>query len=338
MSGSALVTGGTGFVGSHVLRSLVGDGWEVRTCGRGSRPGDLDDAVGYRQIDLAGEEPLEGLLEGVEVVFHLAGLSSSVATPGEMYRANVDGTRRVAEGARKAGVDRFVHVSTTSVYGKEVQLPQPVLEDVEPHPGQGYAESKWLAEEEVRAAAEDGLATTILRPVTVYGPGAVKLMASTILDAAIERYAGLERFAVPADPTELRLVHVDDVVAALRHLAGHDKAVGRAFNLASGTYPSSHEVGGLVAEELGLELDPTDDDGGLDHARRSEVREQMLADGMREGIMLKETRIRLLKKANPNNRVSLEALAETGFEPQITDLPRSVPESIAWYRDQRWIL
>lgn len=338
-SRSALVTGGTGFVGSHLVRDLLAEGWEVRTCGRGPRPEDLDPAVAYHRADLAGDALLEPLVDGAGLVFHLAGLSSSVATPGEMYRANVDGTRRLVQAARKAQVERLVHVSTTSVYGKKIQLPQPVPEDVEPHPGEGYAESKWLAEEEVRSGLDDGLPATILRPVTVYGPGAVKLVASTILDAAIERHAGLASFVVPADPVELRLVHVDDVVGAMRHLAAHDDAVGGAFNLASGVYPSSHEVGGLVAEELGLDLEPTDDpDAGLDYARRSEVYEQMLAEGMQPGIMLKEKRIRFLKKANPNNRVSLEALAATGYEPRRTDLPETIPESVDWYRSQRWIL
>lgn len=338
-SKTALVTGGTGFVGWHLVRALLDHGWQVRTCGRGPRPDDVPAVVDYQRVDLAGDEPLTELVDGVTHVFHLAGLSSSVATEEEMYRANVDGTARLAEAARKAEVVRLVHVSTTSVYGKKVALPQPVPEDVEPHPGPGYAESKWLAEQAVRDAIADGLPATILRPVTVYGPRAIKLVASTILDAAIERYAGLDTFAVPAEPVELRLVHVDDVVAALRHLADHDAAVGRAYNLASGTYPSSHEVGAAIAAEFDLELEPTDDpDSGLDYARRADVHKRMLAAGMRPGILLKEKRIRLLKKANPNNRVSLDALTATGFGPRATDLSHSIPDAVAWYRRERWIL
>lgn len=338
-AGHALVTGATGFVGAHLVEALAGAGWQVRAAGRRERPEGLPAMVDYRRADLVGDA-LDGLVGGVSHVFHLAGASSSVADPPEMQRVNVTGTVRLLEAAATARVRRVVHMSTSSVYGKKVPLPQPVPEDAEPHPGAGYAASKWEGEKAARqVAAERGLDVVVVRPTTVYGPGAVKLLASTILDAAIERFAGLRAFAVPAEPVELRLVHVADVAAACVHLARHPDATGRAFNVTSPAYPTSLEVAGIVAAELGLEVEPTDDpEPGMGYEQRAEAHQRMLAQGMHPGIMLKPERIRFLRKANRNNRLALDALRGTGFEPQVTDLAQSIPESIRWYRKQRWIL
>ncbi|HEX2027322.1 MAG TPA: NAD(P)-dependent oxidoreductase [Nitriliruptorales bacterium] len=336
---TALVTGGTGFVGGHMVRALQDQGRPVRTCGRRPRPDDLPEGVDYRTVDLTSDESLDELFEGVGDVFHFAGASSSTSTPEQMERVNVTGTERLLQAAYESGVGRVVHVSTSSVYGKEVSLPEPVPEDAECHPSPGYAETKWQAEQVAWGFADKGLPVVVLRPVTVYGPGAIKLVASTILDAAIERFAGLDAFAVPSEPVELRLVHVDDVVAACSHLAASDEAVGRAFNLAAGVYPSSHVVAEPLADEVGIALELTDDpDAGLSYERRAEERDKMLAAGMTEGILLKEERIRFLKKANPNNRLSLDALESTGFRPQVTDIPANVRASVRWYREQRWII
>src|SRR5947208_1417648 len=136
---------------------------------------------------------------------------------------------------------------TTGVYGEAERLSLPVREDVGCHAGRGYGKAKWGAEEEVWAQVDRGVPAVVLRPVTVYGPGATKLLASAILDTAIERAAGLPRLAVATEPMEQRLVHVDDLVAACIHLARSDAAVGRAFNVVDGLYPSSHDVAVVLA-------------------------------------------------------------------------------------------
>ena len=162
----------------------------------------------------------------------------------------------------------------------------------------------------------------VVRPVTVYGPGNVKLLASAILDVAIERFAGLDRIAVHSTPIEQRLCHVDDVVAAAIHLATADSAVGRAFNVVLPQYPSSHEVAGMVADAFGLPVELVDDpDGGLAYDARSEAHGRMVEAGMEPRILLSKERFRFLRKANRNNRLSVDALLGTGFEFTQTDLP-----------------
>jgi UDP-glucose 4-epimerase len=335
---TALVTGSTGYLGSRLVPALVEAGWAVRASGRRPRPDDLSDDVDYRSADLAGDDDLGPLVEGVTHIVHLAGASSSRSDEEEMQRTNVVGTRNLVAAARGAGVERFVHMSTTAVYGEEEQLPLPVVEDTEPHPSRAYGKAKLGAEEEVWVARDD-MPVVVLRPVSVYGPGAVKLVGSAVLDAAIERHAGLDTLPVHKEPNEQRLLHVDDLVDATIHLARHDDAVGRAFNVTSGVYPSSIEVAQALADEFEMKLDPADDeDCGLSYEERGEVRERMLAEGMTDDIYFTEERFRFMRKSNRNNRLSIDALLGTGFELSRPDTRAGIAHAVAWYREHRWIV
>jgi 2-alkyl-3-oxoalkanoate reductase len=335
---TALVTGSTGYLGSRLLPALLDAGWTVRSTGRRPRPDDLADEVEYRSADLAGDDDLGPLVEGVSHVFHLAGASSSRSDEEEMQRTNVVGTRNLATAARASAVERFLHMSTTAIYGEEEQLPLPVVEDVEPHPSRAYGKAKLGAEAEVWAVRDD-MPVVVLRPVSVYGPGAVKLLGSAVLDVAIECFAGLDTLAVHSDPIEQRLLHVDDLVAATLHLAGHADAVGRAFNVVSGEYPSSIEVAQALADEFGMKLDPVDDpECGLSYEERGEVRDRMLGEGMTEDIYFTEQRFRFMRKSNRNNQLSIDALLGTGFELSQPDTRAGIAHAVAWYREHRWIV
>ncbi|MGH9076593.1 MAG: NAD-dependent epimerase/dehydratase family protein [Acidimicrobiales bacterium] len=342
---AALVTGATGFIGSALVAALVAEGWTVRGAGRRPRPPEMSPEVDYRVVDLA--EPggrdrpgdLDGAVRGVSHVFHLAGASSSLSSVPEMQRANGYATRRLVAALGPGGVQRLVHMSSSSVYGEREQLPVPVVEDVVPRPSRAYGQAKWDAEQAARGAARAGVEVVVLRPVSVFGPGNVKLLASAILDVAIEGYAGWRRLEVPARPVEQRLVHIDDVVGACLHLARHPAAAGRAFNLVAPEYPSSHRIAEMLATEWGMEAERSDDPGcGMDHTRRVQWRARMLAEGMRPDILLTEERFRFMRKANPNNRLSTEALASTGFRFGAGDLAASIGRTVTWYLDNRWVL
>ncbi len=228
----------------------------MRAGGRRPRPDDLPAAVKYQTVDLAGDDDLSPLLSEVTHVFHLAGASSSQSSEDEMYRGNVVATERLVDAAsRSETLERLLYMSSTSVYGEEVQLPSPVLEEIEPQPSRAYGKAKWAAEQVLWEADAAGAPVIIMRPVSVYGPGNVKLLASAILDAAIERFAGSRVLPVPATPVEQRLVHIDDVVRATLHLAVHPWSVGGAYNVVFPSYPTSHEVAGVIAGELGMDVE-----------------------------------------------------------------------------------
>jgi len=332
-----LVTGATGFIASHLIPALVGAGWTVRGCGRRPRPGWFPDEVDYRSIDLSRREGLGALFNGVTHLFHLAGASSSTSTQDEMQRFNVEATANLLAAVPASGLKRMLHMSSTSVYGEEVQLPVPVAEDVEPRPSRGYGKAKWETEQVVWGEADRGLPVVVLRPVSVFGPGNVKLLASAVLDVAIEAWAGLDTLAVPATPIEQRLVHIDDLVAACLHLIGHDGAIGRAYNVVADQYPSSHDVATILADAFGMAV-RLDDGGGLSHVERQAARAEMVAAGMTTDILLTEQRFRFLGKANRNNRLSIDALTATGFRFRHADLPPAVIDTIDWYRHHRWVI
>jgi nucleoside-diphosphate-sugar epimerase len=333
----ALVTGTTGFIAARLVPALLAEGFRVRATGRRPRPEDLPEEVEYQPADLAGDDfrTLGPLCAGVTHVFHLAGASSSKSTQEEMERNNIEATGRLLEAAGRGPLQRFVHMSSTSIYGEEKQLPLPVREDVEPNASRGYGKAKWGAEQEVWARSRDGMPVVVLRPVTVYGPGATKLLASAILDAAIERAAGLPRLAVAAEPMEQRLVHVDDLIAATIHLAGSHEAVGRAFNVVDGIYPSSHDVGQVLADCFGMEVEVGGE--GLDEDRRRRVHEHLVAQGMEPAILFTPDRMRLMSKTNRNNRLSTEALESTGFRFARTDFAAAVADNVEWYRARKWL-
>lgn len=338
MPRTALVTGGSGYIASHLLPALLADGWAVRTCGRRDRPTGIPAEAEYQRVDLAEGPGLDGLLDGITHVFHLAGASSSRSSEEEMWRSNVVATERLVAAAAVAGVERFVHMSSTSVYGEDEQLPLPVREDVQPRPSRAYGKAKWGAEEAVWRAVEQ-VPAVVLRPVSVFGPGNEKLLASAVLDVAIERFAGLGSVAVHDVAVEQRLVHVDDVVAACLHLAASDEAVGRAFNVCLDHYPTSHEVAGILADEHGLEVELSGDpECGLGEEERTSVHARMVSEGMEPEILLTPERFRFMRKANRNNRLSIEALLGTGFRFSRHDLRTSVGDTVDWYRRHRWVL
>ena len=335
------MTGASGYIASHLIPALVGSGWDVLATGRRREPPALPEGVDYTSVNLVRDDPwaFSGLMESVTHVFHLAGASSSLSDQEEMELTNVLGTRRILQAAKPWPIERFVHMSSTSVYGEEVKLPSPVPEDVERHPSRGYGKAKDGAERVVEEYAAAGVPTVVVRPVTVYGPGNVKLLASAILDVAVDRFAGLKSIAVHETPIEQRLVHVDDVVAASIHLATADAAVGRAFNIVLPQYPSSHQVAGVVADAFGLPIELVDDpDAGLPYDTRLEAHGRMVEAGMEPHILLSKERFRFLRKANRNNRLSVEALLGTGFEFGQTDLPTSINATIDWYRAHHWVL
>jgi dihydroflavonol-4-reductase len=174
---TALVTGGTGFVGNHVVRRLLHEGVTVRVLTRAHRPAQLLEGLPVEIVhgDLRDPASLQRAVEGCRWVFHVAAdYRLWSPDPGELYRVNVDGTVALLEAVRDAGVaERVVYTSTVGALG----LPRdgrpgsectPVsLDDMVGH----YKRSKYLAEQAVLRMASEGLPVTLVHPSTPVGPG-----------------------------------------------------------------------------------------------------------------------------------------------------------------------
>jgi dihydroflavonol-4-reductase len=217
----AAVTGGTGFVGSHLVEALVRRGDSVRCLVRSEAKADRLGACPRVAGDLDDERALAALCQGAESVFHVAGLTAA-RDEAEFLRVNRDGTARVAGAARAAGARRLVLVSSLAVTGP-AHLGRPVDEATAPRPVSAYGRSKLAGEEAVR---ESGVVFTIVRPPTVYGPRDRELLR--VFRMARRGLAPL----LGDGRQELSLVHAADLAQALIAAAVSDAASGRVYHAA----------------------------------------------------------------------------------------------------------
>ncbi|GAB4571635.1 MAG: NAD-dependent epimerase/dehydratase family protein [Anaerolineae bacterium] len=217
----ALVTGSTGFVGSHVVRALLAAGHEPRAFKRAtSVMTALDDVTGYEPVvgDVLDPQSLEAAMQGCEWVFHVAAVSDYWRKSVDLlYEVNVQGTRNVLAAARRAGVKRVVFTSSVAAIGwrKDGFPSDETVTYNQPPAAFPYAHSKFLAEIEVLKAVIEGLDCVIVNPAVVIGPGDVYQEAGSLL---IE----LKRGRLPAiPPGGVTLIDVRDVAQA--HIAAAER-------------------------------------------------------------------------------------------------------------------
>ncbi len=245
-SGLTLVTGAAGFMGSHLVEFLVRKRVRVRASARPRKDTSFFDLLGveYAAADLTKPETLPRLFEGgVDRVFHL-GAICNFSTPYEsLSPSNVNGVKLITELALKNGVKRYVHVSSTSVYG--YYQGTPFREDSPRDPRDCYGRSKRDGEDVVWDCIKEGLPAIITRPCTVYGP-----RCNDGAGRAFSRPSSIS--AIPGRGTQLLSnVRAEDVAAAVYHLSLLDAAVGEAFNLAEDTHPTLEEALVMSSEAFG---------------------------------------------------------------------------------------
>lgn len=242
----ALVTGATGFTGSHLARHLARQGWRVRAL---MRPGaDLAAFAGLpiepAHLDLADGRPADDAMRGVDVVFHVAAIYRAEVSRDRFHQVNVEGTRKLLEAATRVGVGRFVHVSTVGVQG-HIARP-PATEDAPFSPGDHYQASKRDGEVLAREHfARTGLEGVVVRPTAIYGPGDLRFLK---LFRAIER----RRFLmVGRGDTLYHLVYVQDLVEGLTLAGTRPAAAGEVFTVGGAEYLSLNDLVRRIAAVLG---------------------------------------------------------------------------------------
>jgi len=238
------VTGGAGFIGSHIVDRLVEEGFEVRVLddlSTGSLK-NIHKHLGKRGFhflkgDIRGPTVLGNALKGVEVVFHEAALTSvpdSVVDPLPTNEVNATGTLRLLKAGAELGVRRLIYASSSSVYGEQTR--QPIKEDSVPRPMSPYAVSKLAAENYCSTFSRLGqLETVCLRYFNVYGPRQGRGPYGGVIRIFEDRLRGNKPPIIYGDGKQTRdFVSVLDVVQANMLAMTVKEAAGEVFNVGTG--------------------------------------------------------------------------------------------------------
>lgn len=248
-----LVTGATGFVGQALVRRLLEQGQRVRALVRPDDPAGAelrrlaDERLDIAVADVTDRDAVDAVCDDIERVFHSAALVHAWAPLEEFRRVNVNGTRNVAEAAFLRGIDRFVHISTSDVFG----LPHPgeILTEQSPlRPwGEPYPDSKIEAETWLwRFHRERGLPVSVVNPGWVYGPGDKAFFPA--LAEAIRRGS----MAFWHRNLWLPWAYIDNLVDACLLVADHPGALGQGYLAYDGDDgPTLQVVCGRIAEAIG---------------------------------------------------------------------------------------
>jgi nucleoside-diphosphate-sugar epimerase len=243
LSGIALVTGGAGFIGSHIAQALAAGGVRVRviddlSTGHRENLEEIGGAIDFHQASLADEKALRRALEDVELVFHEAAIPSvprSVKNPVETHVACVDATFSLLNAARSNNVRRIVYAASSSAYGDQPKLPKE--EEMRPDPLSPYAVAKLVGEYYCQVFTRAyNLETVCLRYFNVFGP---RQDPSSEYSGVISRFISAllsnERPVIYGDGEQSRdFTYIGDVVAANMRAAESSAAVGRVINFARG--------------------------------------------------------------------------------------------------------
>jgi UDP-glucose 4-epimerase len=251
-----IVTGGAGFIGSHLVEALLARGHRVRvidnlSTGQRDR---VHRAAEFITADIARAETLESLFDGADCVFHTAALPRvplSIENPLETHMVNVVGTINVLIASRDAGVRRVIFSGSSSVYGDQVQLP--LNEAMKPNPLSPYALQKLTGEQYTRLFHRlYGLQTLTLRYFNVFGPRmATEGAYVTVISAFLRQRLAGKPLTIEGDGEQTRdFTHVHDVVRANLLAMDCATADGRALNVGQGRNVSvnwiARQIGGPI--------------------------------------------------------------------------------------------
>jgi UDP-glucose 4-epimerase len=256
-----LVTGGAGFIGSHLVERLLKDGHDVivldnLSTGRAQNLSSFsqNSRLTFRTIDIIDHEAIKSSFQGIDWVFHLAALADivpSMNNPLEYHRANVDGTVSVVEAARQAGVKRFVYTASSSCYGLPDVFPTP--ETAEMRPQYPYALTKMLGEQiAMHWSHVYDLPVSSLRLFNVYGPRSrTSGTYGAVFGVFLAQKLAKKPFTIVGDGEQTRdFTFVSDVVEAFL-AAARSNVSGEIFNVGSGnTYKVNRLVELLGSNEV----------------------------------------------------------------------------------------
>ena len=306
-----LVTGGAGFIGSHLAQTLVDRGETVRiaddlSTGRRANLAAIDGRAEVLTGDLADVSFARAAVDGMEYVLHQAAIPSvprSVTDPLTSHRSNLDATVSLLVAARDAGIRRLVYAGSSSAYGNTNDLPK--REDMTPQPLSPYALQKLVGEQYLQLfTALYGLDTVTIRYFNVFGPRQDPSSPySGVIALFITRLLAGEPPIITGDGEQTRdFTYIDNVVDGVLRAATSPAAAGQVINVATGRRISINQLASTLLALLGSPLTPV-----YVESRAGDVRDS-LADLTRARTLL-------------------------GYEPHVS-FEDGLQRTIDWYRTQ----
>jgi nucleoside-diphosphate-sugar epimerase len=244
-----LVTGGTGFIGQHLVRRLLASGRRVRVLTRrgseGKLAADLREGAELAFGDLRDSASLEQAAQGAARIFHCAGHVLDWGSETQFRATNVEGTRSLLEAARAASVRRFVHLSSIAAFGTPAP---PYFDDDSPYGDSDDLYSRTKAEGEALVfgfGSAQGLPVTVLRPAVVYGPG------GTWLEEPLQMVREGKMFLLGGGRGTCHPCYIENLIDAMELVAEDPRAVGRGYIVADDSPVSFREYFSAVASLAG---------------------------------------------------------------------------------------
>ncbi|HEU5193215.1 MAG TPA: SDR family NAD(P)-dependent oxidoreductase [Methylomirabilota bacterium] len=261
---TVLVTGGAGFIGSHVVDALGGVGANVRVLDDFSsgRPENLANVAGQPQVvqgDVCDDAALDRAVPGVDLVIHMAArcVRLSLFDPDDVHRVNSHGTLRVLQAARRHRVGRVVYISSSEVYGSGIHMP--MAEDHPLQPTTIYGATKLAGELYVQTLTRSfDLPAVVIRPFNTYGPRAhFKGVYGEVIPRFTVRLLNGRRPVIFGDGLQTRdFTYVTDTVRGILTAASVSDAQGQVFNIAHGEEVTVQRLAELLAKHTNRDLEP----------------------------------------------------------------------------------
>lgn len=324
-----LITGGLGFLGSHLSSRLSASGEAVRIFARPQSRSEASGSPQPQEIAWGGirdPDAVDQAVRGAEVVIHLvSNFRKGGSDEKDAVGVNVGGTRNVLEACSRHGVRQLIHCSTIGVHGSVLEVP--ANEETPFNPLDLYQETKLQAEQAVWSHHRaTGLPVTVLRPISMFGPGDRRMLK-------LFRMIQTGRFVMVGDGEALfQPAYIDDVVDGFQLALRNERALGEAFIVGGDEYVPLRDLVALIASELGVRPPRW----------RLPLRPVLAAADLGErfcvplGLEPPLHRRRVSFFQNDRAFTIDKARRLLGFQPRM-GLREAVRSTISWYRESGWL-